>query len=83
MIKNYTLAAVVVLVSFAGACTPKIIVMDEQTILEKEAAGEWPQLENLLLENATVQGPTPISRTAVTAKKARLYTVLNGGMEKQ
>ena len=60
------------------ACTPKLYVVDRQTVLEEEAAGRWPQFEKELLEKSKAQGPTPFSKTPVTARRARLYNVLNG-----
>ncbi len=62
------------------ACSPKIYVIDRQTVLEEEAAGDWPQFEGDLLSKTAAQGPTPFSKVPVNNAKARLYNILNGEM---
>jgi hypothetical protein len=59
-------------------CTPKVYVIDRQTVLEDEAAGEWPQFEKDLLPKSAARSPTPFSKTKTTAHKAKLYNILNG-----
>jgi hypothetical protein len=59
-------------------CSPKIYLKDRQTVLEDEAAGEWPEFEKELLEKSTLKGPTPFPHIKNSAKKERLYHVLNG-----
>ena len=62
----------------AIGCTPKIYVVDRQTVLEDEAAGEWPQFEKDLLPKSAARSPAPFSKTKTTAHKAKLYNILNG-----
>jgi hypothetical protein len=59
-------------------CTPKVYVIDRQTVLEDEAAGEWPQFEKDLSPKSAARSPTPFSKTKTTAHKAKLYNILNG-----
>lgn len=61
-----------------AACAPKIYVIDRQTVLEQEAAGEWPEFEKELTEKSVVSGPVPFSKTPASAERRRLYNVLNG-----
>jgi hypothetical protein len=62
----------------AMGCTPKVYVIDRQTVLEDEAAGEWPQFEKDLLPKSAARSPTPFFKTKTTAHKAKLYNILNG-----
>jgi hypothetical protein len=62
------------------SCTAKVYVQDRHTIMEEEAAGEWPQFEKELLTKSAEKGPTPFEKTRTSARKKRLYNVLNGEM---
>ena len=62
-------------------CSPKFYIIDRQTMLEDEAAAEWPDFEKDLLDRTEAQGPTPFATEASSAsetRKGRLYKVLNG-----
>lgn len=61
-----------------SGCAPKVYVIDRQTVLEEEAAGHWPDFEKELLKKAKAAGPTLFSETPMSARRARLYNVLNG-----
>ena len=60
------------------ACAPKIYVIDRHTIMEKEAAGEWPSLEKRLLEKSKKKGPSFFQKDQGNRSKKRLLNVLNG-----
>lgn len=66
-----------------AACSPKVYLVDRQTVLEDEAAGEWPDFEKELLDKSKAPGPTPFSKTENSAQKNRLFQVLNGEMTSQ
>ena len=72
-----------VLFFFLFACSPKVYLIDRQTVLEDEAAGEWPDFEKELIEKLKAQGPTPFVKTENSIKKERLYQVLNGELTSQ
>ena len=61
-----------------GACAPKIYVIDRQTMLEQEAAGEWPQFDRDLIARSAAAGPTPFGELPPSPEQRRLYNVLNG-----
>jgi len=63
-----------------SACTPRITVLDRQTILEEEAAGEWPQFDAKLINPGPKRGATLYPSTPASAKKTRLYSTLSGEM---
>jgi hypothetical protein len=61
-------------------CAPKFYIVDRQTVLEDEAAGEWPQFEKEIVAKSSAQGPTAFQKPDETEKKRRLFNVLNGEM---
>ena len=69
-----------VFLPFLGACAPKVYVIDRQTILEDEAAGEWPDFEREILKKSKAHGPTPFSKVPMSKKRESLYNVLNGSL---
>jgi hypothetical protein len=78
MRSNRVLGVVTVLtIAFMG-CSPKFYVIDRQTALEEEAAGEWPDFETQELKHAEAATPAPLAKTPINESKERLYRVLNG-----
>jgi hypothetical protein len=67
-----------VLAAAFAACSPKVYIIDRQTVLEEEAAGEWPDFETQSLQHSEASTPAPLAKTPVTESKERLYRVLNG-----
>ena len=61
-----------------SACAPKIYLKDRHTVMEDEAAGEWPDFEKDLLEKVQSSSPAPIQKVETSSKKKRLYQVLQG-----
>lgn len=53
----------------------EIILIDRHTIMESEAAGEWPQIEKRLHLN---KGPIPLSDLNDSKREDRAFKVLNG-----
>lgn len=71
--------ALAALGSFAllSSCAPTIHVVDRHTVLEDEAAGEWPDFEKQLKAGSTQPLPVPYPKSAVSTHKKRLYNVLD------
>jgi hypothetical protein len=61
----------------ATGCSIKIYRVDQQTVLEDEAAGEWPEFEREILAKSQSSAPTPFATVAESQRKARLFNVLN------
>lgn len=74
----FRITPLALLLSLLTSCAPKIYVIDRQTVFEEEAAGQWPQFDQEILNKAKVSGPTPFPKTPVNVRKQRLYNVLNG-----
>lgn len=64
---------------FAG-CSPKIYVIDRQTVFEEESAGSWPSFDKALIDAAKKSGPTAFFKVPKSARRERLFNVLNGAM---
>jgi hypothetical protein len=77
-IKSTLLVALLGSLALLPACTPKIYVIDRQTVLEEEAAGHWPQFEKDLVTKARAEGPTPLLKTPFNTRREKLLNVLNG-----
>jgi hypothetical protein len=72
-------AALLFLASLSlSGCAAKVYMLDRQTVLEEEAAGEWPDMESRLKKQAKVSGATPFPAVEQSAAKKRRYSVLNG-----
>lgn len=81
MMKKTVLASLALLAAMAfSSCTAKIYVQDRHTIMEEEAAGEWPDFEREIVDKSKEEGPTALQKTDISEKKKRLYNVLNGEM---
>jgi hypothetical protein len=81
MKSNLTLIAILApLLLLGSACvTAKVYQLDRQTVLEDEAAGEWPEFDQEIINKTQASGPTPFATVAESSRKERrLFNVLNG-----
>lgn len=51
----------VVFLLFAS-CTPKVYLIDRQTVLEQEASANWPELDKVFYAESLRSGPTPLQK---------------------
>jgi hypothetical protein len=65
---------------FFVSCTAKVYVNDRHTILEEEAAGEWPEFDKRAISQSLQSAPTAFRKVETNQKKRRLYQILNGEM---
>lgn len=56
------LGAAVVLLSLSACVTPQVMVVDQKTALERQAAGGYPALENELEQAGMAPAPEPFTR---------------------
>lgn len=61
-------------------CSPKITLIDRHTVLEDEAAGEWPDFEKRMLDDLRTKKPTAYRKIEVNESRAKLFNVFNGEM---
>ena len=74
-------------ICFIIACSPKVYVIDRQTVLHESAAGEWPEFEKTLVNKVKPKGPVTFNNqitggtiNSESEKRRGLYKVLNGDM---
>jgi hypothetical protein len=78
MIRIFSVGVVCLISLLFTACTAKVYVIDRHTVMEDEAAGEWPDFEKEILNKSKQMGPTSFQKVPINARKKRLYNVLNG-----
>jgi len=73
-------SALVFLLLPLGGCVsiPDVYLIDRHTVMEAEAAGEWPELENRFREQNPKLGPTNLSTEPNNARHERAFRVVNG-----
>jgi hypothetical protein len=74
---NRGLALLAILLLALPACAPTVYLLDRQTVLEEEAAGEWPSLEASIQKQAKASAPTEYPTVEQSAAKRRRYSTLN------
>lgn len=52
------------LLIFLVSCAPTIQFIDRETVLETEALGTWPGLEEEMLLEVKKMGPTPLKQSS-------------------
>lgn len=70
--------AVLGLTLLAAGCVqlPDVYVIDRHTVMEQEAAGEWPSLETRF--QGVQPGPEPLPQASGAERQARAFAILNG-----
>ncbi len=53
----------------------EVVLIDRHTVMESEAAGEWPQVEKRLHLN---KGPIPLHDVNDSKREDRAFKILNG-----
>ena len=67
------------------ACAPKVYVLDRQTLIQEEAAGQFPDLEQSMGQRSLQSGPKMLDRAQLQQKEIpqRAYTILNGELTRE
>ncbi len=68
------------LIFFCSGCAPTVYVVDRHTIMEEEAAGEWPEFDREVAGALVELGPTPLKNDQDQALSDRNRKILNGEM---
>lgn len=58
-----------------SACVPDIYLIDRQTVLELEASGQWPELDQKYRDMALRSGPTALERTRDTVENREIFSM--------
>lgn len=59
--------------------SPEVYLVDRHTVMESEAAGEWPAMEQRFIEAGRHAGPIPLAADPLmSTRRERAFRVLNG-----
>lgn len=73
-----------VLITLVGCVSvPDIYIIDRHTVMEAEASGEWPELEQRFLDKSISKAPTPLATEPYDDRREKAFRVLNGEMPTQ
>lgn len=81
IVKIIGLALGLIIFGSLMACAPKLYVIDRHTIMEQEAAGDWPNFEDAVLKKSKKPGVTFLQKDSSSTKKKRVLNILNGEMK--
>lgn len=56
---------------------PDVYLIDRQTVMEAEASGEWPQLEERFRKQVPAKGPVDLAKEPSQKRRDRAFRVLN------
>ncbi|NOR51087.1 MAG: hypothetical protein GQ470_00565 [Gammaproteobacteria bacterium] len=59
---------------------PDVYIIDHHTVMEEEASGEWPRLEQRFHDLAVTPGPVDLEKEGNSRRRDRAFSVLNGEM---
>lgn len=62
----------------ACVSVPDVYLIDRHTVMEMEAAGEWPELEQRFREKALKSGAIDIQDPYSDRRKAKVFSLLQG-----
>ena len=68
---------------FVTACNPELYLIDRQTILELEASGEWPELDQKFKQEALRTGAIPLETTDDKAESRKVFSMTHGDQVNQ
>ena len=71
------MAGVAALVMFTG-CTPRVYIIDRPTLLEAEATGEWPELEEAVELRSLSLKPQPLAASEKKVEQKKPYRIIAG-----
>jgi len=63
-----------------SACVtlPDVYLVDRHTVMESEASGEWPELEQRFKKQSLSKGPVNLAKEPSERRRDRAFNMLNG-----
>ncbi len=65
------------------ACVPDIYLIDRQTVLELEASGQWPELDQKYKDMALRSGPTALESTRDNVENRQIFSMTHDDKSKK
>lgn len=82
MTRDYLLC-IAILVSPSACISVKAPpLIDRHTVMESDAAGEWPELEDRFFDKSLHSGPIPLPREDDGSGKRRVYSYLGSDLSR-
>ena len=72
--KYFSLLGLLVVAPLGACVTPNVVVVDQKTALEEQAAGGYPPLENALQQAGMAAAPEPFAREELASGRERRGT---------
>lgn len=75
-----TRTLVIALSLLLGACVslPDVYLIDRQTVMEAEASGAWPELEQRFRQTTPTMGPVGLAADPLDRRREQAFRVLDG-----
>lgn len=73
-----SLALIFLYLSCLSACVPNVYLIDRPTLMEEEAAGDWPDLGQTLEKKEVSKHPVPLTPQQMKRKDERVTQTLLG-----
>lgn len=63
-----------------SACVtlPDVYLVDRHTVMESEASGEWPELEQRFKKQSLSKGPVNLAKEPTERRRDSAFNMLNG-----
>lgn len=68
---------------FLTACVPDIYLIDRQTVLELEASGQWPELDQKYKDAALKPGPSALENTRDGIESRQIFSMTHDDKAKK
>ncbi len=65
------------------ACVPDIYLIDRQTVVELEASGQWPELDQKYKDMALRSGPTALESTRDNVENRQIFSMTHDDKSKK
>jgi len=73
------IVSVLAVLSLSACVTlPDVYLVDRHTVMESEASGEWPELEQRFKKQSLSKGPVNLAKEPSERRRDRAFNMLNG-----
>ncbi len=80
MLRNLVGIATMITLLIGCAALPDIYLIDRHTVMEAEAAGSWPELEQRFRLLSVTPGPVNLESEQDSRRRERAFATLNGDL---
>ncbi|MCB0541608.1 MAG: hypothetical protein KDE33_29145 [Bacteroidetes bacterium] len=66
-----------VLLLLSVSCAPKVYIIDQRTVIEEDASGDWPEFNEISQKNQKKEGVIFYKNDEDNQKKKRVLNLIN------